>query len=152
MKKYVTPIFLALLVGFFLGKFMFNQYDDKQMLTPVFSSGENIYFIQQGVYSNLESVKENLKSFNNYIYTIINSKYYVFIGITKNEENLQKMQEFYQQLGYNTYVKEFKVSNETFLKSLSNYDNVLLNTDNKDTIKTLIDQVLTKYKELVVDG
>ena len=62
------------------------------------------------------------------------------------------MQEFYQQLGYNTYVKEFKVSDEEFLNSLENYDSVLLNTDNNDTIKTLINQVLTKYKEMVVDG
>lgn len=152
MKKYITSIFLALLVGFFISQYMFSKYEDKETLLPAFSTAKNVYFIQQGVYSTLDSVKENLKPFDNYIYTVINSKYYVFTGITKNQKNVQKMQEFYQQLGYNTYVKEFKVSNEEFLNSLNNYDSVLENTDNNDTIKTLINQVLTKYKELVIDG
>ncbi|MEG0826399.1 MAG: hypothetical protein RR404_02895 [Bacilli bacterium] len=152
MKKYIAPVFIALLVGFFSAQFMFNQYDDKETLTPVFNNGENLYFIQQGVYSTIESLKDNMKDFNNYIYTIINAKYYAFIGITKNQENAQKIQDYYKQLGYITYIKEFKVGNSTFLKSLSNYDNVLENTNDDNTIKTLINQVLTKYKELVVDG
>ena len=151
MKKYMFPIFLSIVVGFFTAKFMFNQYGDKETLTPVFNQGENLYFIQQGVYSSIDSVRENLKNFNNYIYTIINSKYYVFVGITKNQEIVSKMQEYYRQIGYVTYVKEFKVRNEKFLMAVENYDAVLKETTDNEVIKSIINQTIAKYKELVVD-
>lgn len=152
MKKYIFPIFLSVIVGFFTAQFMFNQYSDKEPLYPVFNQGENLYFIQQGVYSSLESVKENLKSFNNYIYTVINSKYYVFIGITKSSEVVSKMQEFYKNSGYVTYVKEFKVKNNEFLMAVENYDAVLKETNEQDVIEKIINETITKYKELVVDS
>ena len=151
MKKYIFPILLSIVVGFFTTKFMFNQYGQKQTLTPVFNQGENLYFIQQGVYSSVDSLKSNLKHFNNYIYTIINGKYYAFIGITKNEEIVKKMQEFYKENGYITYVKEFKVKNKEFLMAVNNYDAVLKETTDNDVIKTIINQTIAKYKELVVD-
>lgn len=151
MKKYIFPIFLSIVVGFFTTKFMFDQYSNKEILTPVFNQGENLYFIQQGVYSSVDSIKENLKNFNNYIYTIINSKYYVFIGITKNQEIVNKMQEFYKDNGYVTYVKEFKVRNKEFLMVVDNYDAVLKETNDEEVIKTVINQTIAKYKELVVD-
>lgn len=151
MKKYIFPILLSILVGFFTTKFMFDQYANKETLRPVFNTGENIYFIQQGVYSSIESVKENLKKFNNYIYTIINGKYYVFIGMTKNQEIALKMQEFYSKNGYITYVKEFKVKNSDFLMALDNYDAVLKDTVDDEVIQNIINQTIAKYKELVVD-
>lgn len=152
MKKYIFTILLSIIVGFFTTKFMFDQYTNKETLKPVFSVGENVYFIQQGIYSTLESVKENLKDFNNYIYTVINGKYYVFIGMTKNETVLTKIQEFYKKQGYTTYVKEFKIKDEEFLMALDNYDIVLKETVDEEVIKTIINQTIKKYKELVVDN
>lgn len=151
MKKYIFPIFLSIVVGFFTTKFMFDQYGSKETLSPVFNQGENLYFIQQGVYSSVDSLKENLKNFNNYIYTIINGKYYAFVGITKNVEIVAKMQEFYKENGYITYVKEFKIRNKEFLMAVENYDAVLKETTDKEVVKTIINQTIAKYKELVVD-
>ena len=152
MKKYIFPILLSIVVGFFTAKFMFNQYGETEKLIPVFSQGEYLYFIQQGVYSSVESVKENLKNFNNYIYTIINGKYYVFIGISKNMQNVEKIQGFYKKNGYITYVKEFKVKNSDFLNVIDNYDSVLLETTDDVVIKSITNQTIAKYKELVVDS
>lgn len=115
MRKYFWSIITALFVGYFIGKYMFNQYDDKEGLTPVFNEQETLYFTQQGVYSTKESMMENTKMFPNYIYTIIDDKYYCFIGITKNKENALKIKEFYKQKGYITYVKELKIGENEFL-------------------------------------
>lgn len=151
MKKYIFPIFLSLLVGILTTKFMFNQYTDKQTLKSVFNDGENLFFIQQGIYSSVESIKQNVKGFNNYIYTLLNDKYYVFIAITKSEDVMKKIQDFYKQKGYITYVKEFSVKNSDFLSIIENYDTVLLETDDDIVIENIINKVIEKYKELVID-
>ena len=152
MKKYIFPVLLSIIVGFFTTKFMFDQYTNKEKLVPTFGVGENVYFIQQGIYSSTDSVKEHLKNFNNYVYTIINGKYYVFIGITKNQDVVKKMQEFYSKKGYITYVKEFKVKTSEFLLALDNFDAVLKETTDEEVIQNIINQTIAKYKELVVDN
>lgn len=152
MKKYFWSVTTALLVGYFIGKYMFNQYDDKEGLTPVFNEQETLYFTQQGVYSTKESMMENTKMFPNYIYTIIDDKYYCFIGITKNKENSLKIKEFYKQKGYITYVKELKIGENEFLNVIEEYDLLLEKTEEEETIEKIVEEVIQKYKELVVDN
>ena len=131
---------------------MFNQYDDKEGLTPVFNEQETLYFTQQGVYSTKESMMENTKMFPNYIYTIIDDKYYCFIGITKNKKNALKIKEFYKQKGYITYVKELKIGENEFLNVIEEYDLLLEKTEEEETIEKIVEEVIQKYKELVVDN
>lgn len=152
MKKYLVSIFFALLTGIIIGKYLFSQYDEKETLTPTFNEKTTLYFIQQGVYSTKESMIENTRMFKNYIYTILNEKYYCFIGITKNEKNLKKIEEFYQRNGYVTYVKELPVSNQEFLNQIDEYDTLLDATNDEEAIQTIIEEVIQKYKELVVDN
>lgn len=148
--KFLFPLVSAIVIGFLLGKFMFNQYDSKANLKTVFNQkGEKVYFLQQGVYSSKESMEKNTSSFDSYIYDLIDEKYYVYVGITKNEQNVQKLQGFFKDMGYIIYVKEFNIDNEAFLEALSNYDEMLLNTDSSKTIKTVISQILSKYEELI---
>jgi len=151
MRKYFWSVTIALLVGYFIGKYMFNQYDDKEGLTPVFNEQETLYFTQQGVYSTKESMIENTKMHPNYIYTILNDKYYCFIGITKNKNNSQKIKEFYKQKGYITYVKELKIGENEFLNLVEEYDLLLEKTEDMEVIDKIIKEVIQKYKELVVD-
>ena len=150
MKKYFFPILLSIVVGFFTTKFMFDQYKDKENLELVFNNSDKLFFIQQGVYSSVESIEENLKKFNNYIYTTINNKYYVFIGITKNEEISKKIGEFYKDFGYITYVKEFNVDNQEFINYVENQDMILKETNDKEVIQKLINETITQYNETVV--
>ena len=150
MKKVIFPLMAASLIGFILGQFMFNQYNSKSNITTVFSEkGEKVYFLQQGVYSSKESMEENTASFNSYIYDLIDDKYYVYVGLTMMKENIEKLQGYFEDMGYIIYVKEFNIDNIEFLESLTNYDKMLSNTESKQTIKTLINQVLSKYEELV---
>ncbi len=148
--KFLFPLVSAIVIGFLLGKFMFNQYDSKSNIKTVFNQkGEKVYFLQQGVYSSKESMEKNTSSFDSYIYDLIDEKYYVYVGITKNEQNVQKLQGFFKDMGYIIYVKEFNIDNEAFLEALSNYDEMLLNTDSSKTIKTVVSQILSKYEELI---
>ena len=146
------PLILCLTVGFFMGKLMFSQYDDKQGLKLVTSASEKVYFIQQGVYSSKESMEENTSNLTYYIYTIDNDRYYVYIGITKNEENLDKLKGYFDSLGYNIYVKEFYISSESFITVLDQYETMLSETNDSKTIGAICSQILSKYEELVINS
>ncbi|MBE6138981.1 MAG: SPOR domain-containing protein [Firmicutes bacterium] len=152
MKKYLLTFLVALIIGFFLSAFFLKQYDDFEGIKVVSSSGENLYFIQYGVFSSLESLEDNTINLQNYVYNKQDNLYYVYVGITKLEENAKKIVNYYKSLGYDAIIKEFGITNKEFLELLVNYDEVLKNTDDKTAIASIISQTLIKYEEVVISG
>ena len=63
----IFPVVLCILIGFFMGNFMFNQYGIEDTTAVVSSNGETLKFLQAGVYSSKESMEESMKNFNYYI-------------------------------------------------------------------------------------
>lgn len=147
--KNIFPVVLCILVGFFMGTFMFKQY--KLDTDTVSLTGENLYFLQTGVYSSEEDMKKNMSNTFYYIYTKENNMYYSYIGITKNKKNLDKLKGYYKQEGYDIYVREIFVSDISFLTVLEQYDNLLLETTDTKIIKSIENQVLSKYEELIIN-
>lgn len=147
--KNIFPVVLCILVGFFMGTFLLRQYDIKT--DSVMLSGENVYFLQTGVFSNEESMKEAMKNTSYYIYTKENNMYYSYIGITKNKKNLEKLKGYYNKEGYDIYEREIFISNISFLTVLNQYDNLLKETDDNKIINSIENQVLSKYEELVLN-
>ena len=133
-----------------LGKFMFDVYDKNQNIKPVFSDNSTkLYFLQQGVYSTKKSMQENIMSFSQYIYTIENNQYYVFVGITNNSNNKDKLKGYFKNKGYSIYVKEITVDNQEFVNALLTYDSLLEKTNDEKAIGSINDQILKKYEELI---
>ena len=150
MKNYLVPIVLSLVIGFLSSKFMFNQYDYKTSIKGVFNSGEKVYFLQQGVYSSADAMKENMVNFKSYIYAFENDKYYTYVGITKKADNVEKLKGYFKDLGYDIYVKEIYLDNSEFLIVLNNYDNLLLNANEKEIIEAINKEILNEYELKVV--
>ena len=151
MKKYLLTFLIAIVIGFFLSNFFLRQYNDFNGI-KVSGIGEELYFIQYGVFSNLESLEENTIELQNYVYTKQDNLYYVYVGITSIEENAKKIVELYKSLGYDTIIKRFSITNKDFLELLVNYDEVLKSTSDNTAISSIINQVLTKYEEVVISG
>lgn len=151
MKKYLLTFVMALFIGFFLSYFFLNQYNDFKGIR-VSNTGSNLYFIQYGVYSSLESLEKNTINLQNYVYNIDNDLYYVYVGITKEKNNAEKIVNYYKSLGYNTIIKEFGISNKKFLELLTNYDELLMNTTDNNAISAALNQTLMKYEEVVING
>ena len=151
MKKYLFPILVALIIGLFLSYVFLNQYEDYNGLV-VSNNTDNLYFIQYGVFSSMESMEENTMKLQNYIYNIDNDLYYVYIGITKHRENADKIINYYNSLGYEVLIKEYSISNKNFLSHLETYDEVLKSTSDSMAISSIINQVLMKYEEVVISG
>lgn len=146
MKKYILTIIASLLVGFLLSDYMIKNYDKNPLSLPVFNETENAFLIQQGVYSTLESMKNNTSNLTDYIYSNIDNMFYVYIGMTLDEGNVTKLQEYYQAKGIHTIVKTTTLNDSDFITSLKHYDTILKETNDTATIKEICKQVLSKYK------
>ena len=147
--KNIFPVVLCILIGFFMGIFMIKQYRTDTDVVSL--TGETLYFLQTGVYSSEESMREAMQNTSYYIYTKENNMYYSYIGITKNKKNLQKLQEFYKSAGYDIYIREIFISDVSFLTVLEQYDNLLSETTDIKIIKSIENQVLSKYEELMIN-
>ena len=146
MKKYILTIVTSLLVGFLLSDYMIKTYDKNPISLPVFNETENVFLIQQGVYSTLESMQNNTSNLTDYIYSNIDNMFYVYIGMTLEEDNVTKLQEYYQNKGIHTIIKTTTLNDSDFITSLKHYDTILKETNDNATIKEICKQVLSKYK------
>ena len=145
-KKYLLTIIISLLIGFLLSFYMLKEYESVD-ITPVFGVKQDVYLIQQGVYSNMESMQENTSNLSDYIYSVIDNMYYVYIGISLDSENVDKLQEYYKNKGINTIVKTTAISDNELIESIKQYDMVLKETNDDETVKEVCRQILSKYKE-----
>lgn len=151
MKKYILSISIALIVGIIFGKFFLEQYDAYEGIKFSSNEGEMLYFIRYGIYNSEEEMEKNTLSLVNYIYNIVDNKYYVYIGITREHDNLIKLNNYYSELGYKTITEEFLVTNKTFLEELVNFDSILANTNDEIVISSISSLTLEKY-EVIVNG
>ena len=148
MRKYLFPVSVSLILGISMAYFIIKQYESLPALA-VSSDAESLFYIQRGVYSDMDNMKNNMKDFTNYIYNVEENQYYAYIGITTSKENALKIQNYYKSLGYDTFLKEKITDNKDFINILKQYDELLAKTDDNESIKVICNQVLAKYEELV---
>ncbi len=149
MKKYIGSILLSILVGVYLGKFMLNQYDDINVF-GVSSSVDTLYFLEAGTYKTSDEMKNNMSNFSYYIYNIDTDGIHAYVGITKKQENAEKIKEYFKEKGYDIYVREIAISNSTFVSVLEQYDLLFTNASGNG-IEDICGQILSSYEELVIN-
>ena len=152
MKKYIFSISLALIIGMIFGNFFLKQYEAYEEIKITSNEGETLFFIRYNIYDSIEEMEKGTLTLVNYVYTIIDDKYYVYIGITKRTDNLIKLNNYFSSLGYKTITEEFLITDTDFLLELENFDNILFNTDDSVVISSVSSLVLERYEELVNGG
>lgn len=148
MKKYLLPVSMSLILGISMAYFIIRQYESMPSLA-VSSEAETLYYVQKGVYKDVNSMESDMKDFTNYIYNVEDNEYHTYIGITTNKDNALKVQEYYKSAGYETTIEERITDNKDFINILKQYDELLAKTDDSDSVKVICNQVLAKYEELV---
>lgn len=147
--SFIVPIIISILLGGLCGKFVFSQY---QMKEEVFNENNTVYFLQQGVYSTESSLDQNTEQLNSKVTVLEDGKYYVYIGITKDLENAQKVKEMFEEKGYQIYQKELPVSNYEFINNLEQYDILLKSAKKEEEIQSVMDVILASYEETVLSN
>lgn len=135
---------VAIILGGICGKILYDKYEDTSF---VFNNEEMVYFLQEGVYSSLESLNRNTKDINKIIIKE-DDKYYAYVGISKSKDGIEKLNHIYKDKGYSTYQKEKLIDDESFLTNLTQYDILLDSAKTADDILTIQEVVLANYEEL----
>ena len=148
MKNYISVIFICLILGLCLGKVIYDSYNTKETITTSLNQ-EKVYLIQIGTFKNKKEMQEKLESIDDYIYDKHNDLYYAYAGITTS--NLQKLKDYFKKLGFNVYPKQINCNSLEFLDTLSNYDKLLENTSDDKAILDIENQIINKYKEIIID-
>lgn len=148
MKKFIISFISAIIVGIILGSYIFLGYQDKIVTVDKVESDKTIYILQQGVYSSLENAKKYAPK--EYYITHHDDKYYrVYVGISANLENANKLKEFFINKGNNIYIRELVFNNKEFDDLINQYD-LLISKINGEEMISIQKQILDKYKELVI--
>ncbi|MBR1376720.1 MAG: hypothetical protein IJ565_02790 [Bacilli bacterium] len=144
MKKYFILTVLSLVLGFLMARLIFIEYKSDKVIALA-DYGDKYYFLQLGVYSSYDNMLDNTTKLGNYIYMKEDENYYVFTCITKDVNNTNKIESYFQSLGYETYIKEFTLTDDELSSSIDAVDTVMSNTN--EGMKELCKQSLSKYKE-----
>lgn len=146
MKKTFLVSLLFLAIGILLGT---KIYTATTSLQTTFSEGETYYFLQAGSYSSLDILNENTKNLTSKITEEENSKFYVYVGITKSIENAKKIKKVYENQNYTIYIKEVILDNAELSSNITQFDLLLNSTDNSEEIITINEVVLANYEEII---
>lgn len=130
-----------ILLGIIFASFLILKYKNKDI--DVLST-ETVYLLQIGAYQNYENVVKVTKTLPSYVIIEEDGKTKIIVGITKDNNNLEKLKKNYE----NIYIREEQIDNKEFLDYLTKYDYLLNETNNYETIEQINHKILNKYSEI----
>ena len=138
LKKIFIPIFLSVICGTVCGRLLFSIYEEKVSDTL---SSNIIYLLEDSTYDDYDSMKA--ASLSNYIYYEDNGKYNAVIGITRNKDNIKKIEKIYNK---ELNIKKYLLSNEEIIDKIEAYDKKIESSDNGEEIRSVVLEMLELYK------
>lgn len=145
MKKTLIKGLIFITLGFFLGQIIFS---DKIELIKRLQKGDTYYFLGEGIYNDYDSIQNNI-NINRKIIENKNNKYYVYVGITRDKEVLEKLKEIYKKKNISIYTKEVILSSQEFKTNVEQFDFLIKNTKDYDQILTIEEVVIANYEEII---
>ena len=130
-----------ILLGIIFAGFLILKYKNKDI--DVLST-ETVYLLRIGAYQNYENVVKVTKTLPSYVIIEEDGKTKIIVGITKDNNNLEKLKKNYE----NIYIREEQIDNKEFLDYLTKYDYLLNETNNYETIEQINHKILNKYSEI----
>lgn len=130
MKQSIKVVLFSCLVGTIFAGLFFLTVKNKAEAKTV----PSLYAFQVGVFKNQENAVNTTK---NYAYAQIIQEeelYRVYIGLTV--DNRDFLQNYFDNLGYNYYIKEIQVE-EAVVENIKKYDALFLQTSEESKAKVL---------------
>lgn len=144
MKKVIRgilfPLVISIICGFICGKLVYSVYNED--IENRFSSSK-LYLIENGSYLTYDNMREE-NSGNNYVYYKDDDGYKTVVGITKNEDNINKIKSLYSDT---VRVEEYYISSDLLNDKQIEYDMMLSNTDDLYEVREVVDNILNLYRE-----
>lgn len=144
-RKIIIFLFIVVITSIVTIK----AYSAKDKIISIFNEGSTYYFLQEGIYTSKDILEENTKDINVKAIDYKNNKYYVYLGITKDEKIAMKMKKIYENQGYQIYIRELKLANEEFDSNLIQFDFLANSVTTDKELLTIQEVVLANYEEII---
>ncbi len=145
-KRFIFSLIIAIVSGALLGHTLFEKFKEEEQ--TVFNDMSPIYFLREGVYDNLEYALANANKFDTKIIVKEKAKYYLYLAISKSEDNLASIKKIYNDK--NLVVETKNISNESFLTALEQMENLFKKASSDEEKLTIEKVILANYEELVL--
>ena len=144
MKTYLKVVIGAIIIG---GIFAYFFYKDiSKEVIALTNKNYEVSLFQVGVFKNQDNALNYQNNFDCLIIYEDGDYYRVLVGIAYHEENKVKLESFLTNKGVDYYIKKVKM-NEKFIKSLENYETVMLKTDKEEVINNINKAMLELFLE-----
>lgn len=147
MKKKLFIIILFLLLGLFIGNNLYNKVD----VLDVFKEDNNFYILQAGIYGDKDTMQREMRDVSPKVYEIKDDKYYVYVGVTSNLDNAQKLKNIYEKDNIDIYIKKIKLKDDDFINSLKQFDILIENTNVDHEILTIEEVILSSFNKKILE-
>ncbi len=148
-KTFIVPILVAVLLGSLFGKIMVDQYKENE---SVFNEQNTVFILQQGIYDTEEEYNAATSSLPFKVMVKDDDKFLCYVAMTKNKNNIDKLMNYFTNLGVEVYQKEVIIDNYEFISSLSQYDILLDISDNDEEIRSIMQTIISSYSEMVLNN
>ena len=138
LKKIFIPIFLSIICGSVCGRLLFSIYEEKASSTL---SSNVIYMLIDSTYNDYDSMKAS--SISNYVYYEDDGKYTAAVGITKNKDNIKKIEKIYNK---ELKIKKYLLSDKEMINKIDEFDKKIEHSDDNDEIRGVVLEMLELYK------
>lgn len=139
VKSIMVPVIMSMLFGFVCGKYIYSIYKDD--IQDKFNSSL-VYLLEGDTYLTYDGMRKENGS-ENYVYYVDDKGYKTVFGITKDKDNVNKINDLYND-GLNVF--EYYVSNDKLNDKQEEYDTLLKNSRPED-MKKVLNNILDMYKE-----
>ena len=140
MNGFIIPLVLSMIFGFVCGKLVYSVYNE-DIVNRLSSS--KIYLVENGEYLTYDMMREENNG-NNYVYYKDEEGYKTVVGITKNEDNIDKIKSLYSD---SVWIEEYYISSDLVNNKQNEYDIMLSNTDDLYEVKEVVNNILSLYRE-----
>ena len=145
-KRFIFSLIIAIVSGALLGHTLFEKFKEEEQ--TVFNDMSSIYFLREGVYDNLEYALASANKFDTKIIVKEKAKYYLYLAISKSEDNLVSIKKIYNDK--NLVVETKNINNESFITALEQMENLFKKASSDEEKLTIEKVILANYEELVL--
>ena len=144
-KNFWIPLTIAIILGFISAQIVYSTYRNN-----LSSSSYNAYLLQIASFENVDSISSEMKDNADYLIVNENNMYNVYVGITTDLSNANKIKNIYEKKDIEVYIKPTVINNIEFVSNLEQYDLLISEVENEDNLISISDVVLSSYEEIVL--
>lgn len=141
--KFIVPLLFSIIIGFVSAKIVYSIYDS-------IKTNYNAYLLQIGAYKEEETLNNEVKNLNSYVTVNAEDLTYVYVGVTTNKINADKIKKIYENNNMNIYIKPVFIDNINFYSNLEQYDILLSSVEKESDILSINDVILSDYEQMVI--